>query len=339
VPIQGVGPGARGRGGRRGSSRSSPCGLVGVARGRGVQEGGVGSGGRGGCRVGDQPTAERVGAADAEALLLDVALDDAVQVAVELGAGRPRWQAEHAGEAGREQRRRGSRPGSFRSRRRRRAVAGQEGGQADARVCQAAFGDGEGPHPERDDPARTGVHGCLDRGGAAGEEEPPGGRAVVDGAAHEVPALRPALPFVEQHGARRRVQLLGGRVEQGPLGAQVEPVDGVRSARGGGGLADALRALEGDGGQAAQERVQLGIDDAMPVRSHERIAPDAARTSCETPDVASYRTPAVQHTRRRHRARQSADRVTTAVRTPCAHGSACSVIAMAGSKFDVGPEA
>ena len=62
---------------------------------------------------------------------------------------------------------------------RRRGV--EEGGQADARVRQGAFGAGEGLHARRDDAACPGVNRCVERAELPVRRNLPGGAPASAG--------------------------------------------------------------------------------------------------------------------------------------------------------------
>ena len=99
----------------------------------------------------------------------------------------------------------------------------------------------------------------------AGEEERSRRRPGVHGVADPVPGAGQALELVDEDRRIAGQQAPGIRSCDLELVGVVELVDRSRSPLRGRALADALRALDGDRGQARQQLVQLGVDGAASV--------------------------------------------------------------------------
>jgi hypothetical protein len=112
------------------------------------------------------------------------------------------------------------------------------------------------------------VLSAVGRSCRASQKERTPRNAVVDGASDRVPERRDSLPFIEQYRAVARESPPGIRLGDLPLCGLVQ-ADNRRSAPlGGRGLADALRALQGERWESTHQLVQLVVDRPVPVVLH-----------------------------------------------------------------------
>lgn len=109
------------------------------------------------------------------------------------------------------------------------------------------------------------MRGRIRRRRRAREEKAPRRGAVIDRATHAVEGLGETLPLIDQDWPVAFDESRQVGLGNGALGGVVEPVDRRRPPQRGGRLADGLRALESYRRQAAEQLVELVIDDAPPI--------------------------------------------------------------------------
>ena len=140
---------------------------------------------------------QRGGTAHPQALLGEVALDHAGDVALNLGAPCSVRQRTDAGEPRRQDLLDVATHGHVAAPAHRRSLTGKHGAQSDDRLGQAALSQAERTHTESDDASGTRVRRLLGGLGAAGKEEPSWRSPGVDSAANYVPDgwVASELPF------------------------------------------------------------------------------------------------------------------------------------------------
>jgi hypothetical protein len=204
-------------------------------------------------------------APNSEALFTQVAIDDSLEVRVQLGGSRPFGERTNPGE---------SRtndlanvvgePDSGGTRERAPAPI-QEFIEGNRLLFDAPFSDRQWAHAQRDYASGTRVNLCLG-GGTAGEQELPSSAVGVDCAPNSIPYLWQPLPLVDQN---RLVCGLDNSLTPDPDNLRgvgiVHSHYGFGAPLGRCSFADTLRALESYRREIRHELVELSVDDSSRV--------------------------------------------------------------------------
>jgi len=145
--------------------------------------------GGGGGGVGRHPAPQHRRVPDRLADLVEVAVDDAVEIAVEVEATRPRRERPDRRKAGGEHLLDVALQADGRLALDGRRFTREQAGQAHRRAVELTLGEGERSHPDAHDPSGARMRRLLPRDGRSGEQELTGRSSRIDGVADEVPRL------------------------------------------------------------------------------------------------------------------------------------------------------
>ena len=231
-----------------------------VASGGGVQHPRVGGGGRGRRGVGRKPATQRLRASHREAVVGQVAVDDALQVGVQQSPAQTRRRVHDPGESAGDDRVGVIGEPVSAVPAHRIATALEEPRQRHRRCGTSAFRQRHGTHPQRQDPSRPAVgSGGVRRRGGSGEEVTSGRGAGIDTSSHRIPHLGQFLPLVEEQRSRRHRRQSEIRCGNPPLVLVVQQPRGGGAPPGGVRLPHSLGAVDRNGGSERQQLVQLQI--------------------------------------------------------------------------------